>query len=225
MAAKLPMTNFSKGEFTPDLYARVDVPQYQAGAKLIENFIIQRYGGLAFRPGFRFVGEVDVFDHNYRMLAFQADQDQGYVQLHGDYQMRVLAQGGFVVEEDLKIVSVTLGNPTILEVPFHDFDIGDRVWLDGNTGMPLDGRFHEVVSTPDANHIGIDLDSTGFAALTASTGTVRVGAPPAPPTPPAPEPTPVPDPSPPDTGGGGGSGGGLGSGGGGWGASEHQYEF
>lgn len=215
MAAKLPMTNFSKGEFAPLLYARVDVPQYQAGAKVVENFIIQRYGGLSFRPGFRFAGEVDNFDHNYRMIPFAADQNQGFIQLLGDLQMRVMARGGFVLEEDLKIISVTTGATTILEIPFHDYNVGDRLYLDGNTGMPLDGRFVTVLSVPDADHVEVDLDSTGFAALTASTGIVRVGAP----TPPPPDPTPLPDPTPPPppppTGGGGGSGGELGGGDGG----------
>jgi hypothetical protein len=216
MAAKLPITNFSKGEFTPLLYARVDVPQYTAGAKTVLNFIIQRYGGLQFRPGFRFAGEVDNFDHNYRMHAFKASQDQGYVKLLGDFQMRVLVQGGFVVEEDLKIVSVVYGSTTLLEIPFHDYAVGDHIYLEGNTGPAFDGRFVEVVSVPDANHVEVDLDSTNFAHLTASTGIVRVGAPPAPPAPPAPLPDPAPEPDPPESGGGGGSGGGIGAGGGGW---------
>ena len=216
MAAKLPLTNFSKGEFAPLLYARVDVPQYQAGAKRVENFIIQRYGGLSFRPGFRFAGEVDTFEHNYRMVPFVADQNQGYIQLFGNFLMRVMAQGGFVLEEDLKIVSVVTGATTTFEIPFHDYAIGDRIYLDGNTGMPLDGRFVTVLSVPDADHIEVDLDSTGFAALTDSTGIVRVAAPPPPPEPdPAPLPDPTPLPDPPPTGGGGGSGGSLGGGGGG----------
>lgn len=220
MAAKLPITNFSKGEFAPLLYARVDVPQYQAGAKLVENFVIQRYGGLSFRPGFRFAGEVDDFDHKYRMVPFAADQNQGYIQLFGDFQMRVLAQGGFVVEEDLKIVSATPTAPgmgiLILEIPFHAMSIGDRLYLEGNTGMDLNGRFVEVVSVPDANHIGVNVEAATMAPLTASTGIVRVGAPPPPPAPPAPLPDPTPEPDPPASGGGGGSGGGLGSGSGGW---------
>lgn len=216
MAAKLPMTNFSKGEFAPLLYARVDVPQYQAGAKRIENFTIQRYGGLSFRPGFRFAGEVDNVDHNYRMVPFAADQNQGFIQLFGDLQMRVMAQGGFVLEEDLKIVSVTTGATTIFEIPFHDFAVGDRLYLDGNTGMPLDGRFVEVLSVPDADHVEVDVDSTGFAALTDSTGIVRVEAPDPPSTPPDPLPDPTPPPPPPPIGGGGGTGGGLGGGGGGY---------
>ena len=220
MAAKLPMTNFSKGEFAPLLYARVDVPQYQAGAKRIENFIIQRYGGLTFRPGFRFAGEVDNFDHNYRMVPFMANQNQGYIQLFGDFQMRVLAQGGFVLEEDLKILSVVTGATTTIEIPFHDYAVGDRLYLDGNTGMPLDGRFVTVLSVPDANHVEINLNSTGFAALTASTGTERVAPPDPPPEPdPAPLPDPTPPPAPPPTGSGGGSGGDLGGGGGGFGGN------
>jgi hypothetical protein len=220
MAAKLPITNFSKGEFTPLLYSRVDVPQYQAGVKTGLNFIIQRYGGMSFRPGFRFAGEVDNFDHNYRMASFLSDQDQGYIMLLGDLQHRVMAKGGFVVEEDLKIVSITAGAPAILEIPFHDMAVGDRLYFEGNEGMPLDGRFAVILSVPDANHVAVNFSTIGLPALTSSTGIVRVGAPPPPPAPPAPLPDPEPEPDPPETGGGGGSGGGIGAGGGGWRGTE-----
>jgi hypothetical protein len=216
MAAKLPLTNFSKGEFAPLLYARVDVPQYQAGAKIVENFIIQRYGGLSFRPGFRFAGEVDNVLHDYRMRPFRAGQNQGLVQLFGDLQMRLLAKGGFVAEDDLKIVSITKEAQAVLEIPFHDMVAGDRLYLTGNTGMALDGRFVSVVAVVDASHVRINLNTTGFANLTASTGIVRVATPTPPPPPPAPLPDPEPAPIPPDTSTGGGSGGDIGGGGGGW---------
>ena len=217
MAAKLPMTNFSKGEFAPKLYARTDIPQYNAGARKVLNFVIMREGGLAFRSGFRFVGEVNDFDDNHRMAPFLFSQDQAYVMTLSDFKQELLAQGGFVVEEDLQIVSYTNEAQTILEIPYHAFAVGDRLFLDGNTGPALNERFVNVVEVIDANHVRVDLDTTGMAALTASTGIVRVGAPTPPPDPPDPLPEPEPEPDPPVIGGGGGSGGGLG---GGWGGND-----
>lgn len=201
------ITNFSRGEFGPALYGRVDIPQYNAGAKELTNFIIQRYGGASFRPGFRFVGEANP-TKTHRYLPFEFSVEQAYVSVLEDSKQWLLANGGYVAEDDLQIVSVTAGNPTILEVPFHDMAVGDPIYVDGVTGMlELNGRFSSVVSVPDADHIGVDIDSTAFAAFIDSTGIVRTEAP-TPPPDPEPAPPPPPDPAPPPTTAGGGGGGG-----------------
>lgn len=195
------ITNFSRGEFGPELYGRVDVPQYSAGARRLRNFIIQRYGGVAFRPGMRIVHEVDDVTKDYRLLPFSYSIDQTYVLLLGDSKMRVLANGGAVLEEDLKILGATLANPCVLNIPFHALSVGDRVYIDGLTGMPqLNGREAKVTAVPDASNVAININSSAFAALTDSTGITRSAAPAAPPTPEAPPAAPPPPPAPPPTG-------------------------
>lgn len=196
--SRLAITNFSKGEFGPELYGRVDIPQYSAGVKTGRNFLIQRYGGMMFRPGFRFAGEVDDPAGLYRLTAFQYSIDQAYIQLHGDSQTRFLAEGGFVIEDDLKIEDATYGATTTFHVPFHGYAVGERAWINGTNVSGLNNRFATVIAVPDADHVTLDIDSTGFPALTTSTGIVRSGAPapppapePAPPAPPAPDPAPI----------------------------------
>jgi hypothetical protein len=196
------ITNFSRGEFSPVLYGRVDIPQYSAGAKEITNFIIQRYGGVAFRPGFRFVGEVDDPAETYRYLPFVFSIDQAYVMVLGDYRLRLLASGGYVAEDDLAIVSITYGATTIIQVPFHDMVVGDRIYIDGTNVPALNGRFAEVLSVPDASHLEIDLNTSDlgcFGTFTTSTGITRTGAPTPPPAPDPPPAVPPPDPDPPTT--------------------------
>lgn len=192
------ITNFSRGEFGPQLYGRIDVPQYSAGAKQLVNFIIQRYGGAAFRPGFRFVGEVADATKKHRYFPFVYSIEQAYVLTFEDSKMNVLANGGFVTYDNLHIESVTQGSTTILEILFHDMVVGQRVYLDGVTGMEeLNGRFVTVLSVPDADHIEVDVDSTTFNAFVDSDGTTRVGAPAPPPAPEAPlPPPPAPEPAP-----------------------------
>lgn len=194
---RLAITNLSKGEFGPELYGRVDIPQYNAGVKEGRNFLIQRYGGMAFRPGFHFAGEVDNQAYPYRLSAFQYSIDQAYILLHGEAQTRFLAEGGFVIETDLKIVSATKAAQITVEVPFHDYVVGERVWIDGIEGMvELNNRSAIVTAVPDASHVTLNIDSTNFTTLTNSTGIVR-GAPPPPPTPPEPPPVAPPPPTPP----------------------------
>lgn len=199
MPARKPITNFSRGEFGPELYGRVDIPQYEAGAKKLKNFIVQRYGGAAFRPGFRYVSAIpDVA--RISLIPFQYSIEASYVLVMSELTMSLAANGGMVVEEDLKIVSVSYGATTTLEIPFHDYAIGDRINLSGNTGpLGLNGRSVKVLSVPGANHVEVELNSIGFEALTASTGTVRVATPVAPPAPEAPLPAPPPPPEAPVT--------------------------
>lgn len=216
---RLAITNFSKGEFGPELYGRVDIPQYSAGVKAGLNFLIQRYGGMAFRPGFRFAGEVDDKDKDYRLSGFQYSIDQAYIQLHGDAQTRFFAEGGFIVEVDLRIFSVTKEAQAILEIPFHDYVVGERIWLDGFFGgmTEMNNRYARVLEVIDPSHVRVDIDSTNFSNFNETTGFIRGAPPVAPPAPEPPPPAPPAEPDPPLTSspgadlGGGAVGGGPGS--------------
>lgn len=217
----IPFTNFTKGEIAPELQARIDTNQYASAAKKVRNFIIQRYGGLAFRPGFRLVGEVDDVSRNVRYIPFQFNIEQSYIMALDHYGMRLLAAGGFVVEDNLQITSITQATNAQLTVPFHEYVGGERIYLHGISGMvELNGRYARVVSIIDASTFTIDIDTRSFGTFTGSNGTLR-SAPPLPPPPPpgstepAPAPTPPPEPAalppPPTTTTGGGTGGDAGS--------------
>lgn len=193
--AKVLVSNFSKGEFGPQLYARTDVPQYNAGAKQLKNFVIQRYGGVRFRPGFRFAGEIDDIGKNYRLIPFLFSANQAYVEVMGPNQLRLQAQGGFVVEDDLKILSITKEAQAIIEAPYHGMSVGDRVFIDGVEGMTeINGRFAIVLAVIDPNHVRVNIDTTFFSDLNITihtAGITRTAPPPAPPAPPAPLPEPT----------------------------------
>lgn len=197
------VTNFSRGEFASQLYGRVDVPQYNAGAKELTNFIIQRYGGVSFRPGFRFVGFAEDFGTPgilHRYVPFQQSIDQAYVIDLGHTHMRLLAQGGFVTEDDLKVEAVTNGATTNVKMSYHGMGAQDRVYFDGIAGITeLNGQTASIISVPDAHHIVVNIDSTNYGIYTGSTGIVRSGAPTPPPAPPPPPPAQPPPPPPPIT--------------------------
>jgi len=196
------ITNFSRGEFGPQLYGRVDVPQYSAGAKQIINWIIQRYGGVAFRPGFRFVGEVRDTTKTHRYIPFVYSIEQAYVLVLEDERLNVLANGGMVTYDNLKITNVTPGITTLLEIAFHAIPVGSRIYIDGVVGMEeLNGRFATVVGVPDDSHVEVNIDSGGYSAFISSDGITRTGPPAAPPAPEAPPPAPPPSEPPPATGG------------------------
>ena len=211
----VPITNFTKGEISPELYARIDTDQYGAAAKKVRNFIIQRYGGLAFRPGFRLVGEVDVgaVATSHRYIPFQFNIEQSYVMVYDNLGMRFLANGGMVVEADYQITAITKAASAQITIAFHALNVGDRIYLSDIVGMTeMNGKHVVVASVIDANNFTVSHNTTAYTTFVSSTGLVRVAAP-VPPPPPPPPPTPPPPPPPPpettDSGGSGGDYGGL----------------
>lgn len=209
----VPFTNFTKGEVSPELYSRMDTSQYQASAKKVRNFIIQRYGGLSFRPGFRLVAEVDAgsLDHDFKYIPFQFNIEQSYIMALGNQGMRLLAAGGVVLEEDLQITAITKAANAQVTAAFHAYVVGDRVYFSGVTGMTeLNGLYGYVVSVIDAGNFTVGIDTRTFGTFASTAGAVRAAAPPPPLPPPTPPPVP-PEPTPePPTTYSGGSGAGAG---------------
>lgn len=210
---KIPAFNFTKGEFDPAIQERTDLTQYAAGAKRVRNWVIQKAGGLKTRPGTLVVGEVDSLVYNIDLLPFDFGLDFSYVIAPQDGNARVLSQGGMVLEDNLEILSVVKGATTTLEVAFHEYEVGDKIYLSGIEGMEdLNLQTVTVLSVPDANHIVVDIDSRAFDDFVSSDGETRVAPPAPPPPPPPPPPVPPPPPPPPPTGGGGSGGGHYGGG-------------
>jgi hypothetical protein len=57
MSESLFQRAFAGGELAPSLAARADQTKYLTGLRTCRNWIVQRFGGVANRPGLRFVGE------------------------------------------------------------------------------------------------------------------------------------------------------------------------
>ncbi len=207
----LVFSNFTKGEVSPELQARLDTQQYAAAAKKVRNFIIQRYGGLSFRPGFRFVGEVDDVTHNIKYIPFQYNMEQSYIMALDDEGMRLLADGGFVLEIDNQITAITKEITPQITAANHGYVIGDKIFYSGIVGMDeMNGRIGIVTTLVDANNYRININTTNYTTFVSSTGTVAPSPPVIPPvsTPPAAPPAP---PAPAPTTSSGGTGGSIGS--------------
>lgn len=201
----IPFTNFTKGEIAPELQARIDTKQYQAGARRVSNFIIQKYGGLSFRPGFRYVGEASNAVDTVRYVPFQFNMEQSYVIAFENLAIEFLAQGGMVLEDDLKITGITKEVNAKITAAYHGYGAGTQLYLDGIVGMTeLNKRKVWVTSVIDTHNFRIDIDTTTYGTFVSSSGMVRTG-PPSPPAPYVPTPS-APTPPPPTTSTGGGSG-------------------
>lgn len=89
-------SSFTAGEIAPELYGRPDLQKYASGAASIENFCVLPYGGLARRPGTRFIralesGGGDVT--KIRLIPFQFSLDDSYVLCFEHYRISFFREG------------------------------------------------------------------------------------------------------------------------------------
>lgn len=205
--------NFSKGELGAALHGRVDVAAYNAALRLARNVTILKYGGVARRMGSRLAYELrepesedpdvegwDLPEAQARLIPFEYSIEQTYVLLKTQGEMRPIAFGGAVLEEELNITAITSENGAIISAAFHDYDVGEEIFLvgiDGALGAFLNGRSWLVTGVINDGQFRIDANTTGLVFTGATGGTTRVGPPTPPPAPPVVPPPYVP-PAPPD---------------------------
>lgn len=108
-------TNFSAGEISPLLFARVDVAKYNNGAQVLQNFIVQRYGGIYKRGGLEFINPVKDSSKNTRLIPFIYSVTQAYMLEFGHLYVRFYTNGG--------IVESSPGVPLEVVTPFTQDDI------------------------------------------------------------------------------------------------------
>lgn len=150
MAATVFQTSFAAGELSPGLAARVDFQKYRSGCSLALNTFVDVRGGLSNRPGTSFVGRskqtFSVTTGNCdgtapRLIPFQFSTLQAYVLEMGDEYMRVIMNGGYVLETAKTITAITKANPGVVTSAAHGFVAGDWVFITGVVGMTqLNGR-------------------------------------------------------------------------------------
>ncbi len=202
MSFRIGQPNFSKGEIGPELSGRFDVDSYQSSVRKARNVHVRKYGGLTKRPGTRFVADVKDGTAPVRLVPFQFSLTQTYALELGQGYMRVAANGGMVLNEQLAITAITNAVKAQITAAYHGYSVGDQVFLSGIAGALgdfLNGRIAPVTDVVNANSFKIGIDTTEQAAFSSATGGItRTGAPGPDPTPPV-VPPPVDPPEPPDT--------------------------
>ena len=86
--------SFAGGELSPALYARVDLAQYQTGARTLQNFIVLPQGGVINRPGTTVVGT-----HAYnsvRLVPFVFSEEDSCVLAFDDGFVDRYGTGGYL---------------------------------------------------------------------------------------------------------------------------------
>lgn len=156
--------SFAAGELSPSLYGRVDLAKYRVGASEMRNWFVMPYGGAATRPGTAIVGRCkQPYGVKPRNIPFEFNTLQTYILEFGQEYMRVIKDGGYVLEPGEAIVGVTVANPGVFNIAAHGWSVGDQVFISGALGMTqvnsTPGYQYLVDTVPDANHVTFtDLD-------------------------------------------------------------------
>ena len=173
MPTPLILPSFAAGEISPALHGRVDLAKYQVGLATCLNWFIHPFGGASTRAGTEFVGEAVDPAARSRLIPFQFNTAETYVLEFAHQKMRVVRDGGYVLEAATAIAGITQASPGIVTTATpHGLANGDHVWIDGVTGMTEINRRRFTVAGATATTF--ELEGTITSAWTAwsSGGTV-----------------------------------------------------
>ena len=175
-------TNFTAGEFSPQLEGRVDLSRYLNAAISIENFLISPFGGLHRRPGSQYVAPAKYPNKYCRLIPFEFSTTQTYILEFGDLYIRFYRNEGVIAETAKAITDATNANPINLEIVGHSYVANQEIIIDDTmTGMTeLNGKRFRVKTVVGPNDItikdldGNDVDGTGFGVYAAGGTASRV---------------------------------------------------
>lgn len=178
--------SFAGGELSPSLYARTDLAKYSVSAAFLRNWFVDYRGGASTRPGTIFVGRCLVQGKAVRLLPFQFSTTQTYALEFGDLYMRIIKDGGYVLEPSKTITAITNASPGVITSNAHGFLNGDWVQISGVLGMTqinsLTGNmpYAFIVANKSANTFQVtDLDgnainTTAFGVYTSGGTASRI---------------------------------------------------
>ena len=171
---------FHAGEWSPNLYARVDLQKYHSAAALLENFFVDYRGGASNRPGTKYILQAYNSSAAVRLIPFSASFTVSYVLEFGDGYIRFYSNGASVLETAGAITGASQANPCSITQVAHGYSTGDWVYITGVVGMTqLNGRYYSITKTgantytlADLN--GVAVNSTGYTAYSSAGTGARV---------------------------------------------------
>lgn len=179
MSQRYQQNSFAGGELSPDLYGRVDIALYNTGLRTLLNGFVNYHGGCSNRPGTKYVINTKG-DSAARLIPFSFNTSQTYVLEFTNLCMRVITNGGVVLESAQTITNITQANPAVVTITAHPYANGDQVYISGVSGMTEVNGYHYLVANATANTFeitdldGNNIDSTGFTAYSSGGTAERV---------------------------------------------------
>lgn len=134
--ARTFQNNFTSGEISPDLNARIDVKQYANGCHQMLNALPTLEGGWTGRPGFQYLFHVRDESQEAHFIDFVYSTDISYGVVINDGYMWFLTERSLITETAQSIVTCTDNGSGLIrvEITGHGYTTGDWVQIVGVTG-------------------------------------------------------------------------------------------
>jgi hypothetical protein len=109
---------FSAGEVGPALFGRTDIAKLHVGLATCRNAFVSYRGGAYSRAGSEFVGYSKQTGRAYppRLISFQFSINQGIALEFGNFYMRPIVNGGFVLEPALAVIGASQASPCVITI-------------------------------------------------------------------------------------------------------------
>ena len=173
MPTPLILPSFAAGEISPALHGRVDLAKYQVGLATCLNWFVHPFGGASTRAGTEFVGEAVDPAVRSRLIPFQFNTAETYVLELAHQKMRVIRDGGYVLEAATAVSGITRASPGIVTTATpHGLANGDHVWIDDVTGMTEINRRRFTVAGVTSTTFELEDTTTSTWSAWGSGGTV-----------------------------------------------------
>ena len=90
--------SFAGGEISPVLRGQNQFSKYSVAAEIIENMIVEPFGGVANRPGMRFLAQTKI-NEPVRLIKFEYSDAEQYLLEFGNFYVRVWKNNNIVVDK------------------------------------------------------------------------------------------------------------------------------
>lgn len=150
--------SFGSGEISPELSSRADLEKYATGLALCKNFIVKAQGGAYSRPGFQFTGELKDSSKRARLIPFEFNTEQAYILVFEDSVMRVIMDGGYVID------SIT-SDVYELAIPYTEDELPRLVFTQDADVMTIVHPNHDPKVLSRIDHDSWQIDDVDFTAV------------------------------------------------------------
>lgn len=166
MISNNPYVNFATGQLSPSVWARADRPFYNTGTEVMRNFVPLLTGGAFYRGGFQYINHTRLNQVAF-LLAYEFNDEQSYDLEFTNKKVRVIKDGGNVLEDAKTITGITQANPGVVTSVAHGFVTGDEVYMTSIGGMTeLNGQFFLVVRLTADTFSLTDIDGNAINTTT-----------------------------------------------------------
>ena len=128
-------TSLSGGEIDPALHSHADLQKYRTALALCKNWFVLAQGGVATRAGMEYLIESEDSTSVAKLETFQFNTEQAYGLVFTDQKLRIIRNGGIVLEANETISGATQANPVVLTITATGLSNGDDIYVDGVVGM------------------------------------------------------------------------------------------